>query len=91
MALNSEIRNAINKGAGDSVMVTLFLENQNNTQNNMMIFECFKDAGVMAVFQKLTTEEQTAILNGINNLATESQQVEKIVKIIERLEQWNMV
>jgi hypothetical protein len=30
MALNSEIRNSIGKGAGDFVNVTLYLENQND-------------------------------------------------------------
>jgi hypothetical protein len=46
MALNSEIRNSIGKGAGDFVNVTLYLENQNDekTNDNEMIFECFKDA-----------------------------------------------
>jgi len=49
MALNSEIRNSIGKSAGDYVNVTLYLENQNEgkTNENEMIFECFKDAEVL--------------------------------------------
>ena len=89
MALNSEIRNSIGKGAGDFVNVTLFLENQNEekTNENEMIFECFKDAGVLSIFKKLKIEEQNEIIQNINSSATENQKVEKIVKFIAKLEQ----
>ena len=91
MALNSEIRNSIGKGAGDFVNVTLFLENQNKekTNENEMIFECFKDAEVLNIFNKLKIEEQNEIIQNINSTATENQKVEKIVKIIAKLEQLN--
>ncbi len=89
MALNSEIRNYIGKGAGDIVNVTLYLENQNKEKINMneMIFECFKDAEVLNIFKKLKIEEQNEIIQNINSTATENQKVEKIVKIIAKLEQ----
>jgi hypothetical protein len=91
MALNSEIRNSIGKGAGDFVNVTLYLENQNEekTNENQMIFECFKDAEVLSIFNKLTIEEQNEIIQSINSTATENQKVEKIVKFIAKLEQLN--
>lgn len=91
MALNSEIRNSIGKGAGDFVNVTLYLENQNKekTNENQMIFECFKDAEVLNIFNKLTIEEQNEIIQSINSTATENQKVEKIVKFIAKLEQLN--
>ena len=91
MALNSEIRNSIGKGAGDFVNVTLFLENQNEEKvnENEMIFECFKDAEVLNIFNKLKTEEQNEIIQNINSSATENQKVEKIVKFIAKLEQIN--
>lgn len=91
MALNSEIRNSIGKGAGDFVNVTLYLENQNKekTNENEMIFECFKDAEVLNLFNKLTIEEQNEIIQSINSTATENQKVEKIVKFIAKLEQLN--
>ena len=91
MALNSEIRNSIGKGAGDKVNVTLYLENQNKEKNNEneMIFECFKDAEVLNIFNKLKTEEQNEIIQNINSSATENQKVEKIVKFIAKLEQIN--
>lgn len=91
MALNSEIRNSIGKGAGDFVNVTLYLENQNKekTNENKMIFECFKDAEVLNIFNKLTIEEQNEIIQSINSTATENQKVEKIVKFIAKLELLN--
>ena len=91
MALNSEIRNSIGKGAGDFVNVTLFLENQNEekTNENEMIFECFKDAEVLNIFNKLEIDEQNEIILSINSTATENQKVEKIVKFITKLEQLN--
>ena len=91
MALNSEIRNSIGKGAGDFVNVTLFLENQNEekTNENEMIFECFKDAQVLSIFKKLKIDEQNEIIQSINSTATEIQKVEKIVKFIAKLEQLN--
>ena len=91
MALNSEIRNSIGKGAGDFVNVTLYLENQNKEKNkeNEMIFECFKDAEVLSIFNKLKIDEQNEIILSINSTATENQKVEKIVKFIAKLEQLN--
>ena len=91
MALNSEIRNSIGKGAGDFVNVTLYLENQNKekTNENDMIFECFKDAEVLNIFNKLTIEEQNEIIQSINSTPTENQKVQKIVKFIAKLEQLN--
>ena len=91
MALNSEIRNSIGKGAGDFVNVTLYLESKNTEENNgnEMIFECFKDAEVLNIFNKLKIEEQNEIIQSINSTATENQKVEKIVKFIAKLEQLN--
>ena len=90
-AINSEIRNSIGKGAGDFVNVTLFLENQNEEKvnENEMIFECFKDAEVLNIFNKLEIDEQNEIILSINSTATENQKVEKIVKFIAKLEQLN--
>ena len=91
MAINSEIRNSIGKGAGDFVNVTLYLESKNTEENNgnEMIFECFKDAEVLNIFNKLKIEEQNEIIQSINSTATENQKVEKIVKFIAKLEQLN--
>lgn len=91
MALNSEIRNSIGKGAGDLVNVTLYLDNQNEhkTIESEMIFQCFKDAAVFHLFDKLQIDEQNNIINDINSAASENQKVERIVKFISKLEESN--
>ncbi len=89
MSLNSEIRNFIGKSGGEFVNVTLYLVNPNleKKNENEMIFECFKDAEVMNIFEKLKIEEQNEIIENINAVATENQKVEKILKFITKLEQ----
>jgi ABC-type antimicrobial peptide transport system ATPase subunit len=86
MAINSEIRNAINKQGGDTVTVTLYLENQTINDDSSEILECFKDAQVLHVFKQLNQTEQTQILKEIHNVATQDQKAEKIIKAIETLE-----
>lgn len=86
MALNSDIRKAINKSGGDFVTVTLFLEKQNNIDDNNEILECFKDADVFEVFEKMNKKNQFEILENIKSVATEDQKAAKIVKTIENLE-----
>ena len=88
MALNSEIRNSIGKGAGDLVNVTLYLEDRIHVQTNEneMIFECFKDAEVLVFFKQLKVEEQKEIIESINSVATENQKADKIIKVIAKLE-----
>lgn len=89
MSLNSEIRNFIGKSGGEFVNVTLYLVNPNleKKNENEMIFECFKDAEVLKIFEKLKIEEQNEIIENITSVATENQKVEKIVKFIAKLEQ----
>ena len=86
MAINSEIRNAINKEGGDTVTVTLYLENQSNKTDYDEILDCFKEAQVLPIFEKLPKNEQVAILNDISNVATVDQKAEKIISSIEKLE-----
>lgn len=89
MSLNSEIRNFIGKSGGKFVNVTLYLVSQNleKKNENEMIFECFKDAEVLKIFEKLKIEEQNEIIENINSVTKENQKVEKIVKFIAKLEQ----
>lgn len=91
MALNADIRNFIGKGIGEFVNVTLYLENHNIEikNENEMIIECFKDALVLNIFEKLKIDEQNEILKNINSSATENQKVERILKFITKLEQLN--
>tara|TARA_R110002124_G_scaffold91569_8_gene233075 strand:- start:151 stop:621 length:471 start_codon:yes stop_codon:yes gene_type:complete len=88
MAINAEIRSATGKGAGDSVNVTLYLENQIQEKSNdyEMIVDCFRDAEVLDLFLKLDTVQQNEIIENISSVATEDQKVEKIIKFISNLE-----
>jgi hypothetical protein len=86
MSINSEIRNAINKDGGDSVIVTLYLENQTENKDSSEILECFKDAQVLQIFEQLDKIEKTEILKEIWTVAMDDQKVEKIIKAIEYLE-----
>ncbi|HMR15152.1 MAG TPA: DUF1905 domain-containing protein [Mariniflexile sp.] len=86
LAVNSEIRNAINKDGGDMVIVTLYLENKTENNDSSEIFACFKDAEVLSVFERLDKIEQTEILNEIWTVATDDQKAEKIIRAIENLE-----
>jgi hypothetical protein len=86
MSINSDIRNAINKKGGDTVLVTLYLENQTQHQDSSEILECFKDAQVLHVFERLDNIEQTQILKDIHTVATDDQKAEKIIKAIAHLE-----
>lgn len=86
LAINSEIRNAINKTGGDTVVVNLILENQIAQTNYSEIMECFSDAQVLHIFKRLKKSEQKAILNEISNVETVDQKAEKIVNSIKKLE-----
>ena len=86
LAVNAEIRNAINKDGGDTVIVTLYLENKTENNDSSEIFACFKDAEVLSVFERLDKIEQTEILNEIWTVATDDQKAEKIIRAIENLE-----
>ena len=86
LAVNAEIRNAINKDGGDTVIVTLYLENKTENNDSSEIFACFKDAEVLSVFERLDKIEQTEILNEICTVATDDQKAEKIIRAIENLE-----
>ena len=86
MSINSELREAIHKDGGDTVIVTLYLENQIENYTSCEILECFKDAHVLKIFERLDKIEQTEILKEIWTVATDDQKTEKIIKAIENLE-----
>lgn len=85
LAVNSEIRNAIQKTGGDKVLVTLFLEDTQKT-DEQAILDCFAEANVLSVFQKQDITYQKELLQAIQDVATEEQQVAKIVEVITILE-----
>ncbi len=85
LAINSEIREAIQKTGGDKVLVTLYLEDAQKA-DVQVILDCFAEANVLQVFQKQDTMYQKELLQSIQQLPTEEQQVTKIVEVIAILE-----
>lgn len=86
LAINNEIRTAIGKEGGDSVKVTLYLENQNEQPSHHEIFECLSDAGLLEIFKSLAKTEQDELLRQINETATLNQKTAQILNLIARLE-----
>lgn len=66
-------------------MVTLFLEDTQKT-DEQAILDCFAEANVLSVFQKQDKTYQKELLQAIQDVATEEQQVAKIVEVITILE-----
>lgn len=85
LAINSEIREAIQKTGGDKVLVTLYLEDNKNT-DVQVILDCFTEANVLHVFQKQDKKYQKELLKSIQEVPTQEQQVAKIVEVIAILE-----
>lgn len=85
MAINSEIRKALNKTGGDRVMVTLFLDLPHAKAEEQEVLTSFDDAGVLVQFQKLTKEEQNEILAEILSNLDQEKQVDSILAWIDRL------
>ena len=85
MAINSEIRKALNKTGGDRVMVTLFIDQPQAKAEEQEVLTSFDDAGVLGQFQKLTKEDQKEILAEILSNSDEEKQVKAILTWIDRL------
>ena len=85
LAINAEIREAIHKTGGDKVLVTLYLEDTQKT-DVQTILDCFDEANVLQLFQKQDKKYQRELLQSIIDLATEEQQVARIVQVIKILE-----
>ena len=86
ISINATIRDAIQKTGGDTVTVTLYLENPAKKNDATEILECFKEAQVLHLFEQIEPTEQTEILDAICNVATDEQKAEKIIVAIEYLE-----
>jgi hypothetical protein len=85
MAINSQIRKALNKTGGDRVMVTLFLDQPQAKAGEQEVMTSFDDAGVLVQFQKLTKGEQREILADIFSSSDEEKQVKSILTWIDKL------
>lgn len=86
LAVNGDIRKAINKSSGDTVTVTLYLQPQNKTGAPADILECFRDAGVLERFAGLPGTEQDVILADILSQVNDAALDKRILYYINQLE-----
>lgn len=89
IAVNGDIRKAINKTSGDTVTVTLYLKPTSNSDDHTDILECFRDADVMKQFAALPAKGQEAILADINAQQNDAMQEKRILYHINQLERLN--
>ncbi len=85
LSLNGTIRKAIQKNAGDTVLVSLYIDTPRQTLTESQILECLADAEVLNAFNSLDSAEQQAVLGSICGESTEDLQTQKIVALIEKL------
>lgn len=85
IAVNQEIRKAINKTGRDIVTVTLHLTVLSEQITEKQVLEAFKESNVLKKFQKLSDEQKSEILNNIFSLKSEDKQIKEIVKQIDLL------
>jgi hypothetical protein len=85
LSINSEIRNAINKKAGDIVTVTLYLLSNKEKITERQILETFKESNALKAFEKLNEVEKSEILERIISQKDEEKQIKMIIKHIDKL------
>ncbi|RZJ90553.1 MULTISPECIES: DUF1905 domain-containing protein [Pedobacter] len=85
MSVNADIRKAINKKGGDTVVVTMQKDSDNKLTDEHDIIECFKDAEILTKFKSLDEEERTSIIKDILSQNDENSQEKKILLAIKKL------
>ncbi|MCF2517745.1 DUF1905 domain-containing protein [Dyadobacter sp. CY351] len=85
ISVNGSIREAINKGGGDEVVVTMYMNSENKLSSKKQLLDCFDDAGLLKEFKALPNDEQEEIINTILSQPNESRQEQKIVAAIKKL------
>ncbi|MCF0065674.1 DUF1905 domain-containing protein [Dyadobacter chenwenxiniae] len=85
ISVNGTIRKAINKGGGDEVIVTLYMNSDNKLSSKDQLLDCFDNAGLLKEFKALPNEEQEEIINTILSQPNESRQEQKIMAAITKL------
>lgn len=86
MAVKADIRKVILKEAGDTVKVTLWLDEAGPVQEDALL-ECLKEEPtLLARFQKFTKKKQKEFTDHINSATTDEEKVKRIGKCLERLE-----
>jgi len=85
LSINREIRTAINKNAGDTVTVSLYLISSKEQITEKQIVETFKESKVLDAFEKLSKTEKKDILDRIISEKTETKQIQLIIRSIDQL------
>lgn len=86
LSINQEIRTALNKSAGDTVTLNLYLTQPKQSISESQILETFRDSGVLAQYEKLSVEEKNKIFENVQSQISEDLQVKMLIKYIEKLE-----
>ena len=89
ISINDKIRKAINKSAGDTVIVTLYLLTSKQQITEKEILDTFKDSGVLKYFKKLTEDKKNEIIGKITSQKTEDKQIKVILNFIDQLSKSN--
>lgn len=85
ISVNKEIREAIGKGGGDEVIVTMYKTSDNRLTHENEVKECFKDSDVYKDFTSLSQDEQEYILEDILSQHDEHSQEKKIIMHVKKL------
>lgn len=85
ISINREIRKAINKTGGDTVIVTLYLLTPKEQITRKEILHTFKESGVLKAFKKLIDDEQGEMIEKMTSQKSDEKQVKMILKYIDQL------
>ncbi len=85
ISVNEKIRKAINKSAGETVTVTLYLLTAREQVTEKEVLATFKDANVFNAFKQLAEDKKTEIMQKIISQKSEDKQVAMILKFIDQL------
>ena len=86
LSVNVAIRKAIQKTAGDRVMVILHMIDYVDTIQKQHILDSFHDSAVLTKFEALSTEKQQEIIREVLDASSEERQIQLIVKYINWLD-----
>lgn len=89
ISINNEIRKAINKAGGDTVVVTLYLLTSKEQITESELLATFKDANVLKAFKILPTDERNDIIRKITSLKYDDKRIKMILEFIDQLSKNN--
>lgn len=85
ISVNGKIREAIGKGGGDEVTVTMYKTTDNRLTKENEVEDCFKDADVYKKFRSLDDDHQEKILKDILTQSDGESQEKKLLSHIKKL------